>query len=40
METMTPVADLELVDADRRPQRLGDFWQDQPVIVAWLRHFG
>lgn len=40
MQTMAPVADLELVDADQHPRRLGDFWQDKPVIVVWLRHFG
>jgi hypothetical protein len=40
METMAPVAALELVDADGHTRRLGDFWQDKPVIVVWLRHFG
>jgi hypothetical protein len=40
METMAPIADLELMDADRQTQRLGDSWQDKPVIVVWLRHFG
>lgn len=31
---------LDLIDADGKPQRLGNLWSDRPVIVVFLRHFG
>jgi peroxiredoxin len=31
---------ITLPDADGRPQRLGEFWADKPVIVVFARHFG
>ena len=34
------LADLELVDPDGRPQRLGDRWAESPRVVLFLRHFG
>jgi peroxiredoxin len=31
---------LSLPDQEGTPHRLGDLWQDQPVVVVFLRHFG
>ena len=31
---------LSLPDQNGTPHRLGDLWQDKPVIVVFLRHFG
>lgn len=33
-------ADIELLDADSKPVRLGDLWRDGPVALVWLRHYG
>jgi peroxiredoxin len=29
-----------VLDPEGRRVRLGDIWQDRPVVVVWLRHFG
>jgi hypothetical protein len=34
------LGNLELADASGVRRRLGDFWADRPVILAFLRHFG
>ncbi len=34
------LADLVLPDHDGREVRLGDLWQDGPVALVWLRHYG
>ena len=34
------LADLELLDGDGRPVRIGDLWRDGPVVLVWLRHYG
>lgn len=43
---MGPMADLALIedvvlpDSDGNEIRLGDLWAEQPVVIAWLRHYG
>lgn len=34
------LADIELVDPDGAPVRLGSTWSDRTVVLAHLRHFG
>jgi hypothetical protein len=34
------LAQTELVGADGAVHRLGDYWEDRPVILVFLRHFG
>jgi peroxiredoxin len=31
---------LSLPDENGAPHRLGDLWQDRPVVLVFLRHFG
>ena len=33
-------ADLELLDAQGTPRRLGDWFAERPTVVAFLRHYG
>ncbi len=34
------LAGITLPDAEEREVRLGDLWQDRPVVLVWLRHYG
>jgi hypothetical protein len=34
------LADIELLDHDGNPVRLGDLWTDRPAALVWLRHYG
>jgi peroxiredoxin len=34
------LADIELPDHDGNPVRLGDLWQEEPVVLVWVRHYG
>ena len=34
------LADLVLHDQDGNDVRLGDLWSQNPVVLAWLRHYG
>ncbi len=31
---------VELSDPEGRPVRLGPFWEQQPVVLVFVRHFG
>ena len=31
---------IEVLDPDGRPHRLGTAWQERPVVLAFIRHFG
>jgi hypothetical protein len=31
---------LDLAGADGAPHRVGDYWDQRPVILVFLRHFG
>ena len=34
------LADVKLADPQGVQHRLGDYWQDQPTVLVFLRHFG
>ncbi len=34
------LAPLVLPEADGEATRLGDLWQDSPVVLVFLRHYG
>lgn len=34
------IADVELESVDGRIVRLGSLWNDRPVVLAFIRHFG
>ena len=34
------LADAFVTDTDEKPQRLGDLWENRPVVLVFLRHFG
>ena len=34
------LAETSLVDQSGASRRLGDLWQDQPIVLVFLRHFG
>ncbi|HEV3472186.1 MAG TPA: hypothetical protein VG408_03140 [Actinomycetota bacterium] len=40
MSDISAIEDLRLPDSDGNEVRIGDLWQDQPVVIAWLRHYG
>jgi prostamide/prostaglandin F2alpha synthase len=34
------LAEIVLPDHDGNEVRLADLWQDRPVVLVWLRHYG
>jgi prostamide/prostaglandin F2alpha synthase len=34
------LADIVLPDQDGTEVRLGDLWEQRPVALVWLRHYG
>ncbi len=34
------LADIEVLDPEGATHRLGDAWQEQPVVLLFIRHFG
>jgi hypothetical protein len=34
------LADVNVMDVDGNPVRLGSLWADRPAVVIWVRHFG
>ncbi len=34
------LADLVVLDHDGAEVRVGSLWQDRPVAIVWLRHYG
>ena len=40
LRTADALADVVLPDFEGNAVRLGDLWQDQPVALVWLRHYG
>jgi hypothetical protein len=34
------IADIQLLDVSGDPVRLGSLWEDGPVVLVWLRHYG
>jgi hypothetical protein len=37
---VTDLADITLPDHNGDAVRLGDLWEDRPVVLVWLRHYG
>jgi hypothetical protein len=31
---------VEALDPEGRAVRLGEFWQERPVVLVFIRHFG
>lgn len=31
---------IELCDWQGVPQRLGEFWNERPIVLVFIRHFG
>jgi hypothetical protein len=40
MLNLAELSAITLVDADEKPQALGELWRDQTVVLAFIRHFG
>ena len=40
MRIATRLAGIELEAPDGERRRLGDFWQKQPIVLVFIRHFG
>ena len=40
MRLATRLSDIELTDSTGAPLRLGSLWQDQPIVLVFIRHFG
>ena len=34
------IDEIRLLDVDENRVRLGSLWEDQPVLLIWLRHYG
>ncbi len=37
---LAALENVELSDPNGRSHRLGDFWDDRPVVLVFSRHFG
>jgi hypothetical protein len=35
-----PIENIELLDVEGGPVRLGSLWEDGPAVLVWLRHYG
>jgi hypothetical protein len=40
MRVAPKLAALELTDWQGRPRTIGSFWEQQPVVLVFIRHFG
>jgi hypothetical protein len=40
MDDLAAIEDVRLPDSDENEVRIGDLWQDNPVVITWLRHYG
>jgi hypothetical protein len=34
------IENIELLDVQDQPVRLGSLWEDGPAVLVWLRHYG
>jgi hypothetical protein len=37
---MTTLSDVRLAGTDGQTHRLGDLWEQRPIVLAFARHFG
>jgi hypothetical protein len=40
MQLTTRLSGIELSDRTGAQVRLGSFWQDRPIVLVFIRHFG
>ncbi len=40
MSVADALRDIEVLDPEGHPLRLGDLWRDRTVVLAFIRHFG
>lgn len=40
MPDMSAIEETVLPDSRGNDVRMGDLWQDQPLVLNWLRHYG
>jgi hypothetical protein len=40
MRIATKLAGIELDDSSGARRRLGAYWQERPVVLVFIRHFG
>ena len=40
MASLNEIEDVRLPDSFGNEKRVGDLWQDGPVVIVWLRHYG
>lgn len=40
MSIADKLQDIQVLDPDGQPVRLGDMWQEHPVVLVFIRHFG
>jgi hypothetical protein len=40
MRFATRLSGIELSDWTGAQHRLGSFWEDQPIVLVFIRHFG
>ena len=40
MRLATRLSGIELSDWTGAPVRLGSCWEDQPIVLVFIRHFG
>jgi len=40
MEIARKLAGIQLSDWTGTERRLGGFWNDQPIVLVFIRHFG
>lgn len=40
MTVVDKLKDIEVLTPEEDRVRLGSFWQDRPVILVFIRHFG
>lgn len=36
----TAIENIELLDTEGQPRRLGSLWEEGPAVLVWLRHYG
>lgn len=40
MANVQAIEDSVLPDSFGNEKRVGDLWEDRPVVLVWLRHYG
>ncbi len=40
MSVVQELSTIEVLDLDGSPVRLGSVWQDQTVVLVFIRHYG